>query len=58
VQLRKCSVRRLDFVGGLADDIEVANDRILYERVPDEGGLIQPIDISFDARDRLEDMFD
>ena len=51
--MRKRSVHRLDFVGGLADDLEVANDCILYERVRDEGGLIQAADISFDACDRV-----
>src|SRR5271155_2489594 len=56
--LREAGVNCPDLIGGLAYDLEIANDRVLNERRFEKRGTVEPFDIRFDARDRDNNMLD
>jgi hypothetical protein len=54
--LREGWIGSLNLVGGLANDLEIADDGVLHERVLLERHLVEGAHITFVALDRAKDM--
>jgi hypothetical protein len=58
VTLGESGIGNLNLVGGLADDLEIADDGVLNERVVLERRLVEAVNIAFDPLVRAKNMLD
>ena len=56
--LREGGIGKLNLVRCLADDLEIADNGVLNERILLERRLVEVMNIAFDARDSTKDMLD
>src|SRR4051812_14794631 len=54
----KPGIDLFDIAAGLADDLDVSNDRVLHELVARESCLIEVFDVAKDSFDRLANVFE